>query len=300
MTLEVREDEWVWACREGFESDLVAELRCGRILEPGLVAATRSEGMPTFGRQGFPVHACLPSTRERCAPVIAQLAGDGPFALHAWVPDTDAGNRCAQSANGLRAGALKLLPALAARERAATELDSQASLVSICLPRAETAWLGALPIHRAPSLWPGGKVLTKLPGRAPSRSAMKLAEAFSWLGFGPEANDRCVDLGAAPGGWTWLLLARGARVFAVDRARMHESIARDPRLTHVTESAFSWRPPKPVDWLLCDMVWKPSEVAALVARWGSARLCRFVLANFKLPMKRRLEVVQSVRKTIAG
>lgn len=129
---------------------------------------------------------------------------------------------------------------------------------------------------------------------------MKLAEAFSWLGFGPDADDRCVDLGAAPGGWTWLLLRRGARVVAVDRARMHAEIARDPRLVHVTESAFGWRPSKPVDWLFCDMVWKPLEVAALIARWRKDRLCRFALANFKLPMKRRADMVSSIRATIAA
>ena len=41
------------------------------------------------------------------------------------------------------------------------------------------------------------------------------------------------------------LLRRGARVYAVDRARMHADIAEDPRLVHVRESAFTWRPPKP-------------------------------------------------------
>lgn len=51
---------------------------------------------------------------------------------------------------------------------------------------------------------------------APSRSYLKIEEAFRVLGRAPEKNDLVIDLGAAPGGWSYSALKRGARVTAVD------------------------------------------------------------------------------------
>lgn len=150
-----REGEWLWACREGFEADLVSELPAARVAGPGLVASgdpgARLEA-PTFGRQGFPVHACVPSTRAACAAVVTRLAGPAAFALHVWVPDTDSGNRLSAAANGLRAGILRDAPLLARRERAAHDgLDAAAPIVQICLADAERAFLGVLAAGRTPS-----------------------------------------------------------------------------------------------------------------------------------------------------
>jgi 23S rRNA (cytidine2498-2'-O)-methyltransferase len=51
----------------------------------------------------------------------------------------------------------------------------------------------------------------------------------------------------------------------------------------------------PVDWLFCDMAWRPLEVAALLAKWGRRRWARMLVANVKLPMTRKAEIVARVR-----
>jgi 23S rRNA (cytidine1920-2'-O)/16S rRNA (cytidine1409-2'-O)-methyltransferase len=75
-----------------------------------------------------------------------------------------------------------------------------------------------------------------LPGPAHvGRGALKLEGALDAFAIDP-AGRIAVDVGASTGGFTETLLARGARrVYAVDvgRGQLHESLARDPRVTVV-------------------------------------------------------------------
>ncbi|HEX4883001.1 MAG TPA: 23S rRNA (cytidine(2498)-2'-O)-methyltransferase RlmM, partial [Casimicrobiaceae bacterium] len=134
------------------------------------------------------------------------------------------------------------------------------------------------------------------PRGAPSRSAAKLAEALVVF-LGDEANDvlrpgmRAVDLGAAPGGWSWLLAGRGLRVTAVDNGPLKEPVASDPLVTHVRADGLHFRPRRPVDWLVCDIVERPARIAELVAGWIADGAARFAIFNLKLPMKKRDEEV---------
>lgn len=69
-----------------------------------------------------------------------------------------------------------------------------------------------------------------------SRGALKLEKALDTFGIDPTGL-RCVDLGASTGGFTDLLLQRGAAaVWAVDvgYGQLHEKLRRDPRV-HVFE-----------------------------------------------------------------
>lgn len=65
-----------------------------------------------------------------------------------------------------------------------------------------------------------------------SRSGVKLACALDTFGVDP-AGRICLDIGASTGGFTQVLLARGAaRVYAVDvgRGQLHASVRADPRV----------------------------------------------------------------------
>ena len=101
-----------------------------------------------------------------------------------------------------------------------------------------------------------------------------------------------VDLGAAPGGWTWQLAHRGMRVTAVDNGPMKGSVVDDPLVTHLREDGLTWRPRRPVDWLVCDIVQQPIRIAELVARWIADGAARRAIFNLKLPMKKRYDEVQ--------
>ena len=71
------------------------------------------------------------------------------------------------------------------------------------------------------------------PPRFVSRGGEKLAHGLDALGVDPSARD-AVDVGSSTGGFTDVLLQRGARrVIALDvgRAQLHERIRADPRVT---------------------------------------------------------------------
>ena len=71
------------------------------------------------------------------------------------------------------------------------------------------------------------------PPRFVSRGGEKLAHGLDGLGVDP-AGLECVDVGASTGGFTDVLLQRGAaRVIALDvgRGQLHERLRNDPRVT---------------------------------------------------------------------
>lgn len=117
----------------------------------------------------------------------------------------------------------------------------------------------------------------------PSRAYLKLWEALTRLGRYPGPGDRCLDLGAAPGGWTWVLARLGAQVAAVDKAAMDPGVAAMRGVTVRAESAFGLDPrtePK-VDWLFSDVICYPARLLALVRRWIEADAARNLVCTIK-------------------
>jgi 23S rRNA (cytidine2498-2'-O)-methyltransferase len=116
---------------------------------------------------------------------------------------------------------------------------------------------------------------------APSRSFLKIEEAFSVFAAMPVAGDVVVDLGAAPGGWSYAASKRGAQVMAIDNGPLKKGAAGNPNIRHYREDAFKWLPSQPVDWLFCDMVEEPSIVLTLIKKWLNLKLFRCAIINFK-------------------
>ena len=119
---------------------------------------------------------------------------------------------------------------------------------------------------------------------APSRSYLKIEEAYGVLGREPRPGDSVADLGAAPGGWSYSAAKRGARVIAVDRGPLKAGAHGHARITHRREDAFGFRPaPGQVfDWLFCDLLAEPHHVLHAVVRpWLEHRWCRWFVINLK-------------------
>ena len=142
----------------------------------------------------------------------------------------------------------------------------------------------------------------KFPSDAPSRSTLKLEEAFHVFIPRDEWEERlasgmwCVDLGACPGGWTYQLVKRSMFVHSVDNGLMAQSLMDTGQVKHHQEDGFKFEPPrKNVTWIVCDMIEKPSRVAHLMGEWIIKGWAKEAIFNLKLPMKGRYdEVLQDI------
>lgn len=117
----------------------------------------------------------------------------------------------------------------------------------------------------------------------PGRAYLKLWEAFTLLGKSPAPGELCLDLGAAPGSWSWVLAGLGARVFSLDRAELADNVAHLPNVNHCLGSGFGLDPlvAGHVDWLFSDMICYPSRLLALVTRWIEADAMSHALCTLK-------------------
>src|SRR3546814_5211568 len=98
---------------------------------------------------------------------------------------------------------------------------------------------------------------------------------------------RAADLGAAPGGWSWVLSRHGIQVNAIDNGPMADSAMATGLISHQRADGFTWQPAKALDWMVCDMVEQPRRVAARMGEWFANGWCRQAIFNLKLPMKKR-------------
>lgn len=145
----------------------------------------------------------------------------------------------------------------------------------------------------------------KFPSLAPSRSTLKLDEAFLYFIPRDEWDSRltsgmnAVDLGSAPGGWTYQLVRRGMMVTAIDNGAMAESLMETGQVKHKMMDGFKYVPMKQnVYWLVCDMIEKPQRVAKLMSEWLLNGYCKEAMFNLKLPMKGRYQQVTDDLQTI--
>ncbi len=305
-------------CRGGFEPELAAELG-EKAAEAGFAGHARTErgsGYVVFaGVDGDALSRALPfdalvfarqklrllgelralPAGDRIAPILeclagARHAGQAPFGtLLVEHPDSDAGKPLAglarSFANALRP-ALRDAGLLAAREEQAGER------LHACFVAGDHVLLATSdPRDSAP--WPLGIPRLRLHPDAPSRSALKLEEALLVL-LAPgerarllQPGMRAADLGAAPGGWTWVLARHGLHVTAIDNGPLRPHLFDTGLVEHLRADGFAWRPPRPLDWMVCDMVEQPRRVASRMADWLREGWCRNAVFNLKLPMKKR-------------
>lgn len=135
---------------------------------------------------------------------------------------------------------------------------------------------------------PGGELRMKMDEAAPSRSYLKIEEVFHRMGIEPQAGETVIDLGAAPGGWSYAFAKRGALVTAVDNGPLKIRDACIRRIDQLYVDGVSFRLSKhqpPVDWLVSDMLISPGDAFGLLKHWVHGHHCSRIVMNFKLPQQ---------------
>lgn len=307
-------------CRAGFEPELAAELTERAALGglPGYARTERNSGFVEFlGTDAIAVSRALPfaslifarqkllrladlrnlDPKDRIAPIVAALAAAFPDGVSTppygdlWVehPDSDEAKPLAGLA---RSFGNALRPALRKAGWLTRSDDTRRPRLHVVFLAGDHAMLAQSDV-RDSSPWPLGIPRLRMHADAPSRSALKLEEAILTLLDDDERarllrdGMRGADLGAAPGGWTWVLMRQGLHVTSIDNGPLRQHLLDSGRVDHLREDGFQWQPKAPLDWMVCDMVEQPRRVAERMGTWLREGWCRHTIFNLKLPMKKR-------------
>lgn len=134
----------------------------------------------------------------------------------------------------------------------------------------------------------GGEVRMRFDPDAPSRSYLKMEEALTRMGVDPVAGEQVIDLGAAPGGWTYAFLKRDCDVATVDNGSMRIPDQYLPQLTHLQQDGMRFQlneSSDPIDWLVGDMLVPPGKAWGLLRYWLGQNKCRRIILNIKVPQQ---------------
>jgi 23S rRNA (cytidine2498-2'-O)-methyltransferase len=288
--------EWLFTCRAQFEGMLFNELKIAKCKPKPLGAAFVSaqefpKTDPVFCRMAFQVTSIVHTYAE----VLAALP-KFKTCVQVWTPDSDEGNKRSSLAHQWQQDIHAARPT--DFQSPWKSFEAGHTLTQVCLFPDGTAVVGHILAREAMSLAAGGKTRMKRTESAPSRAAMKLDEALDWHRMEPGKGEVCVDLGSAPGGWTRRLIERGSKVLSVDTGQLDADLMQHKKVQHFTMSSFDFVPPHPVDWVFCDMAWRPLEVAQLLGKWARNAWAMHLVANFKLPMKDKLPAVARIKTTL--
>jgi Predicted SAM-dependent methyltransferase len=173
--------------------------------------------------------------------------------------------------------------------------QSPETILSVFASEAELL-IGTGTAEEMLSDWPGGAIRFRREDGQISRAKFKLLEAERTFGLRLDAHERALDIGAAPGGWTSLLLERGLDVTAVDPADLHPSLVGHPRVTWLKRNAGNVSfAPGTFDLLVCDMSWDPATMAKLVLRLApSLKAGAEAVVTVKLLRGKPLQTIRSV------
>jgi len=132
---------------------------------------------------------------------------------------------------------------------------------------------------------------------APSRSYLKVEEAYVLLGREPDVEETVADLGAAPGGWSYSAAKRRAHVVAVDNGPLKGGALGHALIEHRTEDAFRFEPEQGqrFDWLFCDLVEEPHHVMRnLIEPWITRGWCRRFVVMLKFGRVDAVALLQEI------
>ncbi|HMO50984.1 MAG TPA: SAM-dependent methyltransferase [Kiritimatiellia bacterium] len=300
-------------CRPEFTGALAEEIlnkgaalnaRVERHGEGWVLAETTGSVLPecVFERQRLtqpdflPAGLLKPLADETALRLLGDAAHEHPlWTFHLLTPeaDDDPATPTLKRLEGITSTAVRLArkrsPDLEKRFRPPHRLKPGGRVIQI-FPVAEGLWFSHETLGEMINPRPGGFSRMKWDPLAPSRSFLKMEEALDRMGLEPQAGEKVIDLGAAPGGWTYSFLKRGCDVIAVDHGPMKLPAPHDGwgSVRHLRENGITYQPPTDwpvVDWLVADMLIAPGVALGLARRWQAGGRARRLIINVKLPQE---------------
>lgn len=159
----------------------------------------------------------------------------------------------------------------------------------------ENGYLGISLAKQNLSDWAGGKYRLAKEKDQISRAEFKLIEAIDVFNVPIPKKGMAIDLGAAPGGWSRVLLNHNFKVYAVDPAELDRSLKNHPRVVHFKETAQVFvkrHSDLKFDLIVNDMRMDVKESVYLMGVvQSSLRTGGFAIMTLKLPKKHTQKTV---------
>jgi len=238
----------------------------GELMEPGVRLVTLPYGWDKFvadapglifARHIFPVQYSGENVQETQA-ILAEIA----------VPPISAGAFSVQARGAVPVACIADIEAALVARGFEKNVKHPAWVVSLYAhPNSAgqgIVYAGASTVAQNRSRWNGGAAHYKKDAPI-SRAEYKLMEALEVFGINPVG--RALDLGAAPGGWTRVLLDAGVHVTAVDPGALDARLAAHPQLRYVCATAqrfFAANPDARFDLIVNDMKMDMYESARIM------------------------------------
>ena len=234
-----------------------------------------------FERQRLPdVYSLRVDSIKTCAQTIIQDhfpkvdQADLPWTIHTFTPDVEECKPLRSRAMHIEEAVLEKLKKrfgrMFRRYQPTTSLQGREDylIVQICMDKPDHVYLSISPKTPQTHPYPGGEQRMPFDSGSPSRSYLKLYEAVSRMPTRPMHGQTAVDLGAAPGGWTYYLLKQGCQVTAVDNGSLKIKNPDGRSLKIVKTDGMLFVPAETqYDWLCCDMLRPPRPTLELLHQW---------------------------------
>jgi len=179
------------------------------------------------------------------------------------------------------------------------DVKAPTQIVSIVC-KDENVYIGVSLAKENLSNWAGGVRRFAFEEDQISRAEFKLLEIIELLDLDFDQFRSALDLGAAPGGWTRVLLKYDLFVTAVDPAKMDEKILKNPNVTHFKGLAQDFlKEDYRFDVIVNDMrmdVYESVKLMGIAAEYLSDR--GIAILTLKLPTKKTQKITNDALKML--
>lgn len=226
-----------------------------------------------------------PLSMELVGAIVKELQGrGGPWAMQAYALESD--QPLDRKVEGMAAALLRAIKKEDVMTFKLFRKKAKPSLPLLQLVLAEEALFWGCELWGEmvdPAV--GGQRRMKFDDQSPSRSYLKLEEVFVRMGKEPREGEQAVDLGAAPGGWSYSFLKRGCLVTSVDNGPMKIKGEYSGRLDHLRADGLRFEPEGCADWMVSDMLIAPGQALGLLRRWLKPGVVKNFVVTIKIPQE---------------
>ena len=132
----------------------------------------------------------------------------------------------------------------------------------------------------------------------PNRAYLKLWEVFATQDLKFNKNQTVIEIGASPGGWSWVLGELFKKVYTFDRAELAPQIKKIKNIEHHIGDAFKINPKEFEDcsWLFSDLICTPEKIYETVELWQAFGRVQNFVCTIKFKGECNFEIIEKLLK----